>query len=196
MPTINTSTIANFDSMTAEQKLEALLKVEIPDVPDMSKFVSKETFDKKASEAADLSKKLKDALDEDGRKKLAEDEAKAADAAKYAELESKYNDVVKRMTISEYKANYLAQGYDDKLAADTAEALADGKMEKVFANAETFKKALEAKIKSELMDNTPKPNGGSGDKPNPYVEQARNIGKTKAEADKKAADILSQYIKT
>ncbi len=196
MPTIDTSTIANFDSMTAEQKLEALLKVEIPDAPDMSKFVSKDTFDKKASEAADLSKKLKDALDEDGRKKLAEDEAKAADAAKYAELESKYNDVVKRMTISEYKANYLAQGYDDKLAADTAEALADGKMEKVFANAETFKKALEAKIKAELMDNTPKPNGGSGDKPNPYVEQARNIGKTKAEADKKAADILSQYIKT
>lgn len=192
---IDTSTIQGYSEMTAEQKLAALESFEYEDYStELEK--AKTNLSKANSEAAEWKRKHNALLDEDGRKKLAEDEAKAADAAKYAELESKYNDVVKRMTISEYKANYLAQGYDDKLAADTAEALADGKMEKVFANAETFKKALEAKIKSELMDNTPKPNGGSGDKPNPYVEQAKNIGKTKAEADKKAAEILSQYIKT
>ena len=192
---IDTSTIQGYSEMTAEQKLAALESFEYDDYSaELEK--AKTSLSKANSEAAEWKRKHNALLDEDGRKKLAEDEAKAADAAKYAELESKYNDVVKRMTISEYKANYLAQGYDDKLAADTAEALADGKMEKVFANAEAFKKALEAKIKSELMDSTPKPNGGSGDKPNPYVEQAKNIGKTKAEADKKAADILSQYIKT
>lgn len=196
MPTINTSTIENFDSMTVEQKLDALLKVEIPDRPDMSRFVSKETFDKKASEAADLSKKLKDALDEDGKKKLAEEEAKAADAAKYAELESKYNDLAKKTTIAEYKANYLSQGYDEKLAADTAEALADGNMAKVFENAAKFKTALEAKIKAELMDKTPKPGGGSGGSADPHVEQAKAIGKVKAETNKITADVLSHYIKT
>ncbi len=60
MPNIDTSTIEGFDSMTAEQKVEALLKAEIPEKVDLSRYVSKETFDKKASEASALSKQLKD----------------------------------------------------------------------------------------------------------------------------------------
>lgn len=196
MATIDTTAIQGFDSMTAEQKLEAVLKIELPDVPDMSKFVSKETFDKKASETADLSKKLKEALDEEGKKKLAEEEAKAADAQRYADLEAKYNELEKKSTISEYKANYLAQGYDEALAKETAEALANGDMAKVFTNAEKFKTALEAKIKADLMDSTPKPGGGAGGSTNPLVEQAKEIGKAKAEANKAAADVMSHYIKT
>lgn len=193
MPNINTATIENFDSMTLEQKVEALLKVEVPEVPDMSKYVEKSVFDKKASETAELSKKLKEALDEDGKKKLAEEEAKSESEAKYLALEAKYNELAKKTTIAEYKANYLAQGYDEKLATDTATALADGDMAKVFANAEKFKTALEAKIKADLMDNTPKPNGGAGGNVNPVVEQAKNIGKAKAEANKASADVLKHY---
>lgn len=193
MPTINTATIENFDSMTAEQKVEALLKVEVPEAHDMSKYVEKSIFDKKASEAAELSKKLKEALDEDGKKKLAEEEAKAADAQKYADLEAKYNEILKKSTISEYKAKYLAQGYDESLAEDTAKALESGDMSKVFENAEKYKTALEAKIKADLMDNTPKPNGGAGGNGNPVVEQAKNIGKAKAEANKASADVLKHY---
>jgi len=188
---IDTSTISGFDGMTAEQKLEALLQVELP---DMSKVVSKEVFDKKAAEASELSKRLKEALDEDGRKKLADDEARAAEAQKYADIEAKYNEIVKKSTISEYKAKYLAQGYDEALAEDTANALADGNMAKVFENSEKYKKALEEKIKAELMKNTPKPDGGAGDS-DPYVEQAKKAGKAKAEANKAAANALNYYIK-
>ena len=59
MATIDTSTIEGFDAMSAEDKVNALLAYNYPDV-DMSKFVTRETFDKKASEAAKLARDLKD----------------------------------------------------------------------------------------------------------------------------------------
>ena len=70
MAVFDTTQIEGFDGMTAEQKLEAVLKFDLPDAPDMSKFVSKETFDKKASEAANLSKQLRDKMTEDEQKKV------------------------------------------------------------------------------------------------------------------------------
>lgn len=153
----------------------------------------KKNLSKANSENADWKRKYNAFLDEDGKKKLAEEEAKAADAQRYADLEAKYNEILKKSTISEYKAKYLAQGYDEPLAEDTAKALESGDMAKVFENAEKFKKALEAKIKADLMDNTPKPNGGAGGNVNPVVEQAKNIGKAKAEANKASADVLKHY---
>lgn len=195
MPTIDTSSIADFDKMTAEQKLDAVLKLEIPEKVDLSGYVLKEVFDKKATEASNLSKQLKEKLTEEEKKALAESEAKAADAQKYADLEAKYNELEKKTTISEYTAKYLAQGYDEKLARETAEALADGKMEKVFENADKFKTALAAKIKADLMDKTPKPDGGApGDENSTGLEMAKNIGKQKAEANKAADNALKNYI--
>ena len=52
MATIDTSMIEGFDGMTAEQKVEALLKTEIPEKVDLSLYVSKDTADKYATEAA------------------------------------------------------------------------------------------------------------------------------------------------
>lgn len=59
MATIDTSTIEGFDGMTAEQKVEALLKAEVPEKVDLSLFVSKDTADKYATEAAELKRQLK-----------------------------------------------------------------------------------------------------------------------------------------
>lgn len=59
MAKIDTSTIAGYADMTTEQKLKALESMTVPDAVDLSKYVSKETFDKKASEAADTSRQLK-----------------------------------------------------------------------------------------------------------------------------------------
>ena len=189
---IDTTTIEGYADMTAEQKLAALEAFEYED--NSAEIERLKNANSKAnSEAAEWKRKHNALLDEDGKKKLAEEEAKAADAQKYADLEAKYNEILKKSTISEYKAKYLAQGYDESLAEDTAKALEGGNMEKVFENAEKFKKALEAKIKADLMDNTPKPNGGVGGSTNPVVEQAKNIGKAKAEANKASADVLKHY---
>ena len=64
---------------------------------------------------------------------MSEDEQKeaeriAADAAIKAELDA----LRKETATSKNKAKFLGLGYDEKLAAETATALADGDMDKVF----------------------------------------------------------------
>ncbi len=51
MATIDTSTIEGFDGMTADEKVAALLGVEIPEAVDLSGYVVKSVFDTKATEA-------------------------------------------------------------------------------------------------------------------------------------------------
>ena len=113
MPNIDTSTIEGFAAMTAEQKVEALLKAEIPEAVDLSQYVAKKTFDEKATEAANLSKQLK--------AKMTDDEAAKAQAeADRKALEDKYTELLRKSTIAEHTARYIAMpGYDEKLARET-----------------------------------------------------------------------------
>ena len=153
---IDPSTIQGFDSMTTDQKLAAVLGIDIPE-PDMTGWVKKDVFDAKATEAANLAKQL--------RAKMTDEEAaKEVEATKYKELSDKYDALLKQNTIAEYKAKYLAMGYDEKLAADTALAMVEGNIEKVFANAEKYKVELEKKIKSDIIKDTPRPGADNGGK--------------------------------
>lgn len=155
---IDVSKISGFDGMTAEEKVAALLGLDVPEEVDLSKFVSKETADKYASEAAELKKQLRSKQSEEEVKKMEEEAERKA-------LEDKYNQLLERTTIAENKSKYLSLGYDDKLAEDTAKALYAGDMEKVFANSAKHQAELEKKIKADVLKGTPKPDGaGSGTK--------------------------------
>lgn len=155
---IDASKISGFDGMTAEEKVAALLGLDVPEEVDLSKFVSKETADKYASEAAELKKQLRSKQSEEEVKKMEEEAERKA-------LEDKYNQLLERTTIAEHKSKYLSLGYDDKLAEDTAKALYAGDMEKVFANSAKHQAELEKKIKADVLKGTPKPDGaGSGTK--------------------------------
>lgn len=191
MPNIDTSSISGFSEMTAEQKVEALLKLEIPEAVDLSGYVKKSVFDSKASEAASLSKQLKE--------KMTDDEAAKAEQEKlFKDMKSELETLRKDKTVSEYTAKYIALGYDKDLAVDTAKAMDDGDMEKVFANGEKHKAAMEKKIKEDLMNKTPKPGGngnGNDNEKDSSVAQAEKIGKAKAEANKASADVMKHYIK-
>lgn len=110
MPTIDTSTIEGFEGMSAEQKVEALLKAEIPEKVDLSLYVSKDTADKYATEAAELKKQLKSRMTDD-------EAAKAQADADRKALEDKYTELLRKSTIAEHTARYIAMpGYDEKLA--------------------------------------------------------------------------------
>lgn len=188
---ISTDSIQGFAEMSDADKVTALLGLDVPDPVDMSQFVDKKTFDAKASEAADLSKKLK--------AKMSEEEQTAAERdAKWAEMEAKLQALEMEKTISTYKASYLAMnGYDEKLAQETAEALAKGDMAKVFANQQKAMEAHDKALKAELLRNTPKPEGaGGGDNhdEDPSVELARKLGKEKAASMNVSAEGLKYYI--
>ena len=185
---IDTSTIENFDSLSAEEKVDALLKLDLPDSSaELARM--KSALDKATSEAADYKKQLKG--------KLTEDEAAAAEReAKWAEMEAKLKELETEKTISTYKASYLAMpGFDEKLAEDTAKALAEGDMKTVFANQQKASAAYEKKLRAEMVKQDPKPDGAGGDdqKKDTAVEFARSLGKQRADALKSANEGLKNY---
>ena len=149
---IDTSQIPNFDSLPDEAK-KAILAMEFADSPDMSQFVAKSVFDKKASEAADLGKKLRD--------RMTEDEAKAAKAAEeqaaiMAELETLRHEKL----VGTYVTAYMGMGYDEKLAKATAEAMAKGDTATVFKNQKLYQETREKALRTELLMQTPDPAPG------------------------------------
>lgn len=189
MPTIDTSTIEGFEGMSAEQKVEALLKAEIPEKVDLSLYVSKDTADKYATEAAELKKQLKSRMTDD-------EAAKAQADADRKALEDKYTELLRKSTIAEHTARYIAMpGYDEKLARETAEALFDGDMERVFANQQKANAAYEKKLRADLVKQDPKPSGAGGgnEEKDEAVEFAKKLGKQRADALKNANEGLKHY---
>lgn len=152
MAKIDPNSITGFDGMSAEEKVAALLGMDIPEQVDMSQFVSKAVADKYASDAADWKKKHNALLSEEEKKKQADTQA-------MEDMKKELEDLRRERQVSSYKASYLAQGYDEKLAEATAKALVDGDMETVFRNGATYKAELEKKIKADVLKNTPKPEG-------------------------------------
>ena len=150
---INTENIKGYSEMTLEEKLKALESFELSE-PDYSGYVKKEVFDKTASELTDYKKQL--------REKMTADEIKAKeDAEKQEKLQSDYDALLKKVALSENKAKLIGLGYEDKLATETAEAMIEGNLDKVFANQKKHLEAVEKKIREDVLHNTPKPEGGN-----------------------------------
>lgn len=163
---IDVTKIEGYSDMTAEQKLAALEGFDVPD-PDYSGYVKKDVFDKTASELAAKKKELTEKMTEDEQKKQKEQEERD-------ELQSKYDKLLHESEVSKFKAKLLGMGYDEKLADDTAEAMADGDSEKVFANQKKHLEAVEKKVRAEALKDTPKPTP-DGDSKTMTLEKLRKM---------------------
>lgn len=194
MAKIETSAIEGFDTMDAQEQVKALLGMDIPEKIDLSQYVPKATADKYASEAAEFKKQLKG--------KTTQDKAQAADqAAQLSELQEQLASIQEdnqrlklERTESLYKAKYLAMsGFDEKLAEETAKALASGDMDKVFENQQKAYAAYEKALKSQLVRDDPRPGGSGGQEDkDEALEFARALGKKRAEA-RQAAQGLERF---
>ena len=150
------------EDMTADEKLALLDNQEedtqapaAPAEPEQeqkptkpaSGLISKVQFDKVASELAKVKKELRARMTAEEQK---EADRMASDEAMRLELES----LRREKTLSNYKASYLSQGYDERLADEAATAMADGDMDTVFAlmkkQVANTEKALRAKILKEI----------------------------------------------
>lgn len=149
MAKIDVSKIEGYAEMSAEDKLKALEAYDVPD-PDMSGFVSKEQFDKTASELAAKKKELRDKLTDDEAAKQKEQEERES-------MQKELDALRRESVVSKNKARLVALGYEEALADETAEAMADGKIEKVFANQKKHLEAFEKRVRAEALKNTPKP---------------------------------------
>lgn len=166
MAKIDVTKIEGYADMTPEQKLAALEGYDMPD-PDYSGYVKKDVFDKTASELAAKKKELTEKMTEDEQKKQKEQEERD-------ELQSKYDKLLHESEVSKFKAKLLGMGYDEKLADDTAEAMANGDSEKVFAYQKKHLEAVEKKVRAEALKDTPKPTG-DGDSKTMTLEKFRKM---------------------
>ena len=67
----------------------------------------------------------------------------------------------KEKLISGHKARFLALGYEENLADETAKAMANGETDKVFANQKKFLETHDKAYKAQLMGQTSTPPAGS-----------------------------------
>lgn len=161
---IDITKIAGYkDGMTAEEKLALLDGYE----PDYSGYIRKDIFDKTASELAEAKKNLKAKMTEDEQK---EAERLAAEQALKTELET----LRKETTVTKHKAKYLSLGYDEKLAEETAKALADGDMDKVFANQQSYIEIVKKAAKAENLAGATEPPAGGKSETDAFMAGFKN----------------------
>ena len=143
------------EGMSAEEIAKALEGISLPTDNSAEIDRLKTALSKSNSEAADLKKQL--------REKMSAEEVKAKEDAESMEALIKERDALLReKTVAGYKAKYLALGYDERLANDSAEALANGEFDKVFENQKKNGETAEKKIRADVLKETPKPEGGGG----------------------------------
>lgn len=155
MAKIDTTKIEGYDTMTPEQKLSALESLEYEDFSaEAEKY--KNQASKANSEAAEWKRKHNALLSEDEQRQQAAGEELETLRKQVAEMQ-------REKQIAEHKSKFLTMGYDEILASATAEALADGDTEKVFANQRTFLEAHDKAMKADLLKKTPRPESGSAE---------------------------------
>lgn len=155
------------EGMTFEEVETALESVTI--LEDNSAEIErlKNALSKSNSEAADYKKQLREKMTEDEQKKQREQEERE-------ELQNKYDKLLRESVIAKNKAKLVALGYDESLADETAEAMADGDSEKVFANQQKHLASFEKKVRAEALKNTPKPTP-DGDSKTMTLEKFRKL---------------------
>lgn len=183
---ISTEGIEGFEGMTAEQKVEALLGLEVD--PTKAGFKTQEEFDRIMTE----NKQKKDEI-----RKLKEGAgAKTELEQRIAELEEKNKELDRQSKLASLKASFTELGYSKELATEAAQASVDNDTAKVLEIQSKFLVERDKKIREEALKKMRRPGGGEGgdDDKNPLVEAAKLLGKARAESDKTAADALSNYI--
>lgn len=153
MAKIDTSKIEGYADMTAEQKVAALEALEYEDnASELERY--KNAASKANSEAAEWKKKHNALLSEEERTKQANEE-------ELSTLRKKVEEMEKEKLVSGHKAKFLALGYDETLAAETAQAMANGDTATVFANQKKFLENHDKAYKAQLMGLTSTPPAGS-----------------------------------
>ncbi|MCM1364651.1 MAG: hypothetical protein NC122_05045 [Faecalibacterium sp.] len=156
MAKIDTSTIDGYSDMTVEEKIAALENFEYEDnLAEVQKY--KNAASKANSEAAEFKRKHEQLLSE-------EEKARLEKETEFQQMSEELETLRKEKTVSAYKAKYLAMGYDEKLAEETANAMVDGDTDKVFANQQKFLESHDKSMQVERLKNTARPPAGGAGK--------------------------------
>lgn len=144
--------IDGYAEMSTEDKLKALEAMELEDNSSEIERL-KNAVSKANSESAEWKRKHNALLS-------AEEQQKQEQAESLAAMQQELETLRKEKTVAKYTADYVKLGFDEKLAEETAKALADGDMVKVFANQSKANEALVKKTIADKLKDTPRGVGG------------------------------------
>lgn len=182
---IDTSKIAGYETMTPEEKVLALESFDVPNNEDEVVRL-RNALNKATSEAADFKKQVRGMQSEEERRNAEREEN---DRAIREELETLRSE----KTIAQYKASYLALGYDDELATATAIALNNGDTKTVFENQQVFNERKKAEFTASLLEKQPTVTVGEPPKAQPMTRQQIMAIKNTAERQKAIAENLDVF---
>lgn len=170
MAKIDTSKIENFDTMSDEEKIKALQDFDFVTSEELEDELkkAKKANDKLSSENAELKRQ---------KKKLENDKADDDDAHKteIEKLTERLDEMVKVNSINEYKASFIAQGYSEELALDTAKASVDGDIKKIMANQKKFLEEHDKKVIQKAMTEVKSPKGSEEKYKDMTLEKFRKL---------------------
>ena len=174
------------EGMTVEEIMS--LDVEAP-APDMTGFISKEHFDRVASEAANYKKQL--------RANMTEAEQKAAaEAEKYAEIVAERDKLKAEKAIAENAKGLVAIGYDDALATEVATALHNGDSVTVIKAMGKFVETQKKAVLADAVKDTPTPPvGNEGGKTLTKAEFSKMSLDEQMEVYKNTPDVYNELTK-
>lgn len=105
--------------------------------------------DKNASEASEFKKKYQEKLNDEEKKALEREE-----------MLKQINGFKREKSIAEQKANYIALGFDEILAQETAQALIDNDFATVMKNQKIVNDKMLEEANKKALTQTPKPPAG------------------------------------
>ena len=148
---IDVSKIDGFEAMSADDKLAALIGYEFeePKAPDNSEITKlKAALSKANSEAADWKRQFRDKQSETER-------AEAERAENEKAMQEELATLRRGKVVDEYAKRCMGMGYDAALAAECAEAMADGRFNDVFAIQQKFMEAKTREIEAAALNKQP-----------------------------------------
>jgi len=150
------------ENMTLDEINEALKGVNLVDPSTLPKSVSKEVFDKTASELAKVKKQLKELQE----KSMTDEEKLQAELEKAIESQRQY---AKELAKLRAKEIFVEAGLTESDYSSILDAVVSEDEETTKARAKTIvdlisaqKAAVEKAVKAELLKSTPKPPAGGG----------------------------------
>ena len=153
---IDVSNIENFDSMSDEEKLSALMNFEFEDkapTGDDEILKYKTLMQKANAQASEYKKALRE-------KQTEQERLDAERAEKEAEREALLKSLMREKDVSVQKASFLSHGFSDELSVSTAEAILDGDFDTFHKNLKSFLDNKEKELRADILKATPKPVSG------------------------------------
>lgn len=177
------------EGMTPEEMVQALEGRNFVSADALDGKVDKAVLDKALSKIGELNRQLKERLTKEEQ-----------EAAVRKERDEAFNSMKRELTAIRMQSEFLSAGYDKETAEKLVNAALDGNYEDFSSCTSAFlegqRESLYAQAKEELLKGTSGSGTGGTDEhvDTQFETLAKNLGKTRAEANKAAQSVVARYI--